>query len=246
MSQYDAIGTLYASMEDLPARAVENVSIKRVLGDVRGLKCLDLACGLGRWSHFLVHEGASHVTGIDLSEGMVKHAKDDLSKLPEAERTKIEYHVADCGEPVAAPGAPFDLAFSVYFLNYAANYQELLGMFKNIYANLKSGGRMVALTINTFVGMDDAFDNKYGVSAEAIARTEEGGWKCRITGYTKPEPIVFENYHYGRAFYEKAATEAGLQEVTWRSHVLPVDDRPDGYWDVFTLRPHFALLTARK
>ncbi|KAI7339442.1 hypothetical protein KC315_g1247 [Hortaea werneckii] len=247
MSQYDTIGARYASMEDLPARAVEKLSILNILGDVRGLRCLDLACGLGRWSEFLVKQGAAHVTGVDLSEGMITSAKAGLDKMPDEERRKIAYHAGDCGKPMAVPNGPFDLAFSVYFFNYAGTYEEMLGMWTNIYLNLKPGGRMVALTVNTFVGWDVPFDEQYGISAVATAKTDEGGWKCHISAHTQPEKIEFDVFHYNHKFYERAAEEAGMRELTWRSHVLPKGDgRPEGYWDVFNLRPHCALLTATR
>ncbi|KAI7204041.1 hypothetical protein KC352_g18597 [Hortaea werneckii] len=164
--------------------------------------------------------------------------------MPDEERRKIAYYAGDCGKPMAVPNGPFDLAFSVYFFNYAGTYEEMLGMWKNIYLNLKPGGRMVALTVNTFVGWDVPFDDRYGISAVATAKTDEGGWKCHISAHTQPEKIEFDVFHYSYKFYERAAEEAGMRELTWRSHVLPEDGRPEGYWEVFNLRPHCALLTA--
>jgi len=247
MTQYDTIGARYGSMSELPAQSVEKPSVLRVLGDVQGLNCLDLACGLGRWSHLLVEQGAAHVTGIDVSESMITSAQEGLAKLPEAQRSKIDYHVGDCSKQFAAPNAPFDLVLAVWFLNYAATYSEMLSMWRNVFANLKPGGRFVALTSNGFCGLEVPFDDRYGTNAISLGKTEEGGFKCRITAYTEPEKVEFENYHYPHDFYERAAAEAGMTQLTWRSHVFPeADEKPEGFWDVYNLRPHFSLLTARK
>ncbi|KAK4546601.1 hypothetical protein LTR36_001818 [Oleoguttula mirabilis] len=247
MSQYDSIGARYKSMSDLPAQAPEKPSVLNVLGDVKGLNCLDLACGLGRWSHMLVEEGAAHVTGVDISEGMIASARETLCNLPEVQRSKMEFHVQDCSKPFAAPDGPFDLVLAVWFLNYASCYEEMLMMWRNVHDNLKPGGRFVALTSNGFCGLELPYDGRYGVSAAALGKTEEGGWKCKVTAFTFPEEVAFENFHYPHVFYERAAAEAGMAEVSWRSHVVPADDgRLAGFWDVYNLRPHFSLLTAKK
>lgn len=247
MSQYDSIGARYKSMSDLPAQAPEKPSVLKVLGDIKGLKCLDLACGLGRWSHLLVEQGAAHVTGIDISESMIVSARETFSTLPEGYRSKTEFHVGDCTKPFAARGEPFGLVLAVWFLNYASCYDELLSMWRNVHANLEPGGRFVALTSNGFCGLEQPFDERYGVSAKSLGKTEEGGWKCRVTAFTQPEEVSFENFHLPNHLYERAAAEAGMVDLRWRSHTLPVDDgRPDGFWDVYNLRPHFSLLTAKK
>ncbi|TKA64345.1 hypothetical protein B0A55_09547 [Friedmanniomyces simplex] len=245
-TQYDAIGTRYSSMTELPCQAPEKPSVLKVLGDVTGQNCLDLACGLGRWSHLLVEEGASHVTGIDISEGMITSAREATRGLSEQQRSRLDFHTADCSKLSDAPGGPFDLVLAVWFLNYASCHDEMLAMWQNIHHNLKPGGRFVALTSNTFCGLEGPFNDKYGIMIANLGKTAEGGWKCRVTANTSPEKVEFENYHYGYEMYEKASAEAGMVELTWRSHTLPDDGRPDGFWDVYNLRPHFCLLTAKK
>ena len=66
----------------MPCAAVELPSVLAVLGDVRGLNCLDLACGLGYWSQLLVEKGAAHVVGVDISEAMLSAARETLRRLP--------------------------------------------------------------------------------------------------------------------------------------------------------------------
>ena len=212
MSQYDSIGASYKNLYNLPGQAPEKASVINVLGDVKDLNCLDLACGLGRWSHLLVEQGAAHVTGIDISEAMITNARETLLNLPEDQRIKINFHAGDCGKPFVAPNAPFDLVLAVWFLNYASCYDELLGMWRNIHANLKPGGSFVALTSNAFCGFDVPFDNRYGIGTTVLNQTEEGGYKCRVTAFTQPEKVEFDNFSYPPGFMNEQ-----LPRLAWRN-----------------------------
>lgn len=46
-TQYNQIGSRYKAFKNLPAVDLEEPSVLKRLGDINGLKCLDLACGLG-------------------------------------------------------------------------------------------------------------------------------------------------------------------------------------------------------
>jgi ubiquinone/menaquinone biosynthesis C-methylase UbiE len=72
--QYDTIATRYGGMQTLPAPSIEKPSVEAILGDITGLRCLDLACGLGRWSKFLLDAGAAEAVGVDISELMIQEA----------------------------------------------------------------------------------------------------------------------------------------------------------------------------
>ena len=71
--------------------AVEEPLVQRILGDVRGKRVLDVACGTGRHAVRLAEEGA-YVTAVDRSEEMLAVAKaktdrvrwvhGDLDRLP--------------------------------------------------------------------------------------------------------------------------------------------------------------------
>ena len=68
--QYSAIATLYglySKTQSLPALFLEQPSIEAILGDITGLRCLDLACGLGRWSKSFLEKGAAQVIGVVIS-----------------------------------------------------------------------------------------------------------------------------------------------------------------------------------
>lgn len=243
-SQYDSIGKRYKSFKDLPSADIEKPSVLKQLGNIEGFKCLDLACGLGNWSHFLIDQGASRVVGVDISESMIKEA---IFSVQEDKKAKVWFVVGDCSKPLNLPENPFDLIFAAWLLNYAPDFENMVSMWRAIHRNLKPGGRFVGITPNTFCPMFEPMDDCYGVDVRPIAKLGERGWKCRLTAYVEPEPVQFETYHFLHDFYEKAATEAGMTDLAWHPAIPPDDERKDnGFWDTYLLRPHLSVLTASR
>lgn len=245
-TQYDNIGERYKFMTDLPAAEPERPSVISVLGRLDGLNCLDLACGLGRYTHLLAEQGASRVVGIDISQAMVEAAQASTKNLPNAEKEKFTFSVGDCSKVFMAEGGPFDLIYAAWLLNYASSRQEQLAMWQNVHHNLKPGSRFVALTPNVNLNMNEPLDPRYGVTVESIGKIEDG-WKTRLTAFTRPELVQFENCHLSKDVYEACAKEAGFVDLEWHRHALPDDERKEkGYWDVYDERPHILLLSARR
>lgn len=147
--QYDAIATHYSSIQHLPASSLEQPSVETILGDITGLRCLDLACGLGRWSKLLLSKGAASVTGVDVSQSMIEQAGREASAWPASIRDKVSFRVGDCTEPLNLKSeGPFDIVFGAWLLNYTSTDVEQLGMWRNIYTNLHPGGIFVDVTPN--------------------------------------------------------------------------------------------------
>jgi SAM-dependent methyltransferase len=65
----------YASIDAAPRRTTwhERVVAGR-LGELRGKRVLDVACGLGQWLD-LLHERGARVSGIDISERAIAHCR---------------------------------------------------------------------------------------------------------------------------------------------------------------------------
>lgn len=60
--------------DDIPLHLLEEKIVDEVLGDVQGVRILDLACGTGRQTVRLAERGAV-ITGVDQSQGMLEKAK---------------------------------------------------------------------------------------------------------------------------------------------------------------------------
>jgi len=116
--QYDAIAALYGRMQDLPAPSIEQPSVEAILGDIIGLRCLDLACGLGRCSKFLLEKGAAEVVGIDISKLTIEEAaRESTTSWPSSIKDRVDFRVGDCTIPLNLESRPFDLVFGAWLLN---------------------------------------------------------------------------------------------------------------------------------
>ena len=59
---------------NLPVSLPEQSNIRSVLGDITGLRCLDLGCGTGRWTRLLSCMGARESIGIDVDNQALQMA----------------------------------------------------------------------------------------------------------------------------------------------------------------------------
>ena len=75
--EYDSIADNYSYIKaNLPlAKYVEVPSMLNLVGNVKGLRVLDLACGDGKYARFYKDLGAYEVIGVDLSSEMIRIAK---------------------------------------------------------------------------------------------------------------------------------------------------------------------------
>lgn len=115
-----------------PLVALEEPEVRRLAGDVTGLKALDLGCGTGRHALWLAAAGAN-VTAVDFSEGMLAEAK----KKPGAENVRFVVH--DLHAPLPFEGE-FDLVVSGLVIEHLRDLDEF---FEKVHAVLRPGGRAI-------------------------------------------------------------------------------------------------------
>ena len=115
-----------------PLQGLEEPVMRAAVGDVRGLRVLDLGCGTGRHSLWLAAAGAV-VTAVDFSEGMLAEAQ----RKPGAEAIRFVVHDLHAALPFAAE---FDLVVSGLVLEHL---RELDGFFAEARRVLKPSGRAV-------------------------------------------------------------------------------------------------------
>jgi SAM-dependent methyltransferase len=243
-TNYDGIAKEYQASKLQPWRThVEQHTLLRLTGDVRGARTLDLACGEGYYTRLLRRLGADPVVGVDLSPAMI-----DLARAQEvADPLGIRYGVGDARAVAERPRA--DLVFAAYLLNYARNYAELLAMCEAIARNLEPGGRFV--TVNNHP--DDPPDNfetgrAYGYSKRLDGPLEEGTpivWRFHL-----PEgAIEVTNFYIKLATMELALKSAGLRDIRWHPpQVSPEGLQQSGeeHWRGFLTRPPIVFLECVK
>jgi len=75
-TQYDTFAPKYTTYSDLAMARLEAELIRRGLGDLTGLKVLDLGGGSGSHARRAVEAGAALVDVADISEAMLQEGRD--------------------------------------------------------------------------------------------------------------------------------------------------------------------------
>lgn len=209
--QYEGVADSYdQTFKLLPYREhIEAYSLYRRLGDLSGRSVLDLACGTGIFTRTIRRWGADRVVGVDISEDMVRVAREHEAHDP----LGIEYVVGD----VAALGEvdQFDIAVGVYLVGYASSRDNLMQMGQGIARNLKPGGRLVTYFVRPEVSRAPNYYRKYGVDFSIDEHIQDGElmYFSLILGDTVV-PRLF-NYYWSRPTVESAFAEAGFTDLRW-------------------------------
>jgi SAM-dependent methyltransferase len=127
-----AYSRLPRSVEGLDG-APEWPSLRELLPDLRGLRVLDLGCGLGWFCRWARQQGAAYVLGIDVSERMLAR-----SRAATADPV-ITYTRADM-EQLELTEQAFEVVYSSLALHYVEN---LSGLMSQVHRALVDGGAFV-------------------------------------------------------------------------------------------------------
>ena len=125
--------TAHRSRPDNPNDTMERPVILELLGDVVGLRVLDLGCGDARLGRDLLAEGCASYTGLEGSERMCRVARETLAG---SDGQVIETTIEAWQYP---PGA-FDLVVSRLALHYV---EDVGAVCVAVHRTLVPGGRFV-------------------------------------------------------------------------------------------------------
>jgi toxoflavin synthase len=243
--QYDQIAHSYkATARGMPMRRMLEFAFQQRVGEVAGKSVLDLACGEGTHTRSYRLRGATHVVGLDVSERMIELARKD----EQAEPRGIEYVVGDGRE--AGKLGDFDLVTATFFLHYAESREQLLGMCRRAYENLKPGGRFITLNLNvpTLRELDGNGFEKYGMRWWAGEPLQDGD-TVRFSVAAGENRVEFDNYFLPWSTYQWALETAGFQSVEVHdSMTLSPEAEQLGreYWTYFLEHPPFIIIECRK
>ncbi len=120
---------------DLWHRALIDPPLLRLVGEVKGMRVLDLACGNGYLSRRFARQGAT-VTAVDASGPIVERARIREAQEP----LGITYHIADAGLLEMLDGGMFDLVICNMAL---MDIENAAGAIQEVARVLKQQGRLV-------------------------------------------------------------------------------------------------------
>lgn len=174
------------------------------------MSVLDVATGTGDVA-FRLHKllPQAEITGIDLSEGMLKVAREKLGALPESERKKICFGKGDC---LALPfhDGEFDLITVAYGVR---NFENLLQGLKEMRRVVRKGGRLCVIELSCpegkLTGLGYRIYSRHLIPA--VGKIVSGDSRA----YTYlPESIAAAPQREKMA---EIMREAGFNDIKWKS-----------------------------
>ena len=116
-----------------PLQALEEPRVREALGDPRGRDVLDLGCGTGRHTAWLVEAGA-RTTAVDFSAGMLEQARERVAT------GDVRFVTHDLHEPLPFADTSFDAVVSGLVLEHL---RDLHAFFAEAHRVLRPAGRAV-------------------------------------------------------------------------------------------------------
>lgn len=209
--------------------------LRSMLPDLKGLRVLDLGCGVGWFARWARENGAEHVRGVDLSQNMLDKAREKTTI------DGIEYERADMDE-LKLPEGAYDVVFSSLAFHYLLRLPALI---EEIHKSLAAKGRLVfsvehpiytGPTIGGFITVED------GRKIWPLDAYQKEGLRLRdwfVEGVRKQHRTV--------GTYINILLGAGFELtdfVEWRPSEEELKKFPD--WENDLIRPTFLLMGATK
>lgn len=156
-----------------------------------GARVLDLGCGTGlELEYYFARNPAAHITGIDLSAGMLNALK---AKFPGKRLQLI------CGSYFDVPlGNGFDAAVSVESLHHFTA-EEKIKLYTELFAALKPGGYFV---LTDYFACDDESERFLRQELERL-KQEEGICDEQFYHYDTPLTVEHEMEALQKAGFQK-------------------------------------------
>ncbi|KAK8083332.1 methyltransferase [Apiospora saccharicola] len=211
-AHYDSFATSYDEIWRVPGiRPLLPLltSTLESVGPHKDIAVLDLACGTGIGLRVMHSLGARRLVGVDISTQM------------------LQLYAADCARPLAqtVPALAqdqgrFDLVLGMWLLNYAPSAAELAGMWANVAAYLKPGGRFVGTMENHEAVLAPRLQSgKYGVTETRLDPLPGGegdnGFQVHLRFRTDPA-VEFDAFRMKKDVFERAAAQAGMADLEYK------------------------------
>jgi len=242
-AQYDAIAEKYQRTKESPLRTfVEAHTFLSLIGDLRGKRVLDLACGEGFYTRKLKQLGAARVVGVDISAQMIALAKEQERE----DAAGIEYVCADV-EELPSQGV-FDIVVAGYLLHYSKSEDAMMRMGRSIVDHLPTGGRFVTLNENPDQCVEHyAGYAQYGFN-KTVQQPRREGSEITYWMVAGRELFNFQACFFSRETYERVLSAAGFHDIRWHPLVVAeegIQAHGKSYWQEYLSNPPVIGLECR-
>ena len=196
--RYDRLAGIFVLFEwlfllprGIRRRAVGRLELKE------GDRVLEVGCGTGRnLAHLVRAVGPrGHVYGVDLSEGMLKEARELASREGWANVTLMQADAADYSLPEPVDGAIFSLSYAVI--------PEHLRALRRAWEHVRPGGHVVIMDAKLPSGFAGRLLHPFVVWASrltVLGNPDIRPWDelRELTGEVECEQVQFETYYICR------------------------------------------------
>jgi SAM-dependent methyltransferase len=194
----------------------------RILGDVKGIKVLDLACGQGQFSRLLRDNGA-YVTGVDLGKELIAIAESHNPSIKETGTHKVNYFHGSADDLYMLKSSSAQIVVCVLALQ---NIEKLQKTIEEVNRVLADGGRFIfVLNHPSFRNPRQSrwgYDEQEAVQYRRIDEyMSESHVKIDMTPGSKTNKKFTVSFHRPLQVYMKALFKSGFvvsHFEEWVSH----------------------------
>ena len=227
-SEYDTMAASYAIENDEGAYNAyyERPATISLLGDVSGRRVLEVGCGAGPLTAWLVDHGAS-VMATDISPEMAKLARRRIGD-------RATVLVADLGEPLSfAQDASFDLVVGSLVLHYLRDWTPVLSEFRRV---LTGDGVVVFSTHHPTMDAELHSPNDYFAIKRVTEVWKKGQGEFEVTFWRRPLTAMSE-----------AISEAGflIERLVEPTPEPELQERYPEIYDLIRTKPRFLFFRLR-
>ena len=212
-------------------------TVKHHVGDLRRKRVLDLACGEGVSSRMMRELGATEVIGVDLSEELIRKARQKGGE--------IRYLVRDCINGDLSELGNFDAVTAIMLLHYAESENQLRGAIRNIHRTLVPKGVCSALIVNPDT-LETGYEN-YGIRLSR-AKSEGEPVLTELHDFNWDKFCEFTDYAWRRETYDRIFQEEGF-ETEWLPGIVSkegVQEYGEEFWKDYLENPIYMMIKAKK
>lgn len=190
--------------------------VMRLLGDVKGKRILDVACGQGVLCRLLAAAGAE-VTGVDAAADLI-----DAARL--RSEAAIRYHSGDARDLSFLPAETFEAGACILAIQ---NIHPIQGVFDSVGGRLKPGGQFVIVMMHPhFRGAKETswgWDEQRKIQYRRVDRYLVPRKAPIFANPGKKDGTYTWTFHKPLADYVKAFRKAGMLVDAieeWASHKM--------------------------
>lgn len=201
----------FTSGENSFSATIEWPCIQKMLPDIKGKSVIDLGCGSGRFTFLLEESAPRKLTGVDISDEMLR-----LARQKAAERgSKARFIKGDLNDFV--PEDQYDVVFSSTMCHYIF---DLFPLFANIYDMLTYKGICIISVMNPMYSAQ--YPVKSGEKKSLDPGSTERGYILPLYGGDDElEELLNCGYHHTFSDYINAIIHNGLTILEMQEPLPP-------------------------